>query len=79
MTPRTADLTSASDTTLVMAISRYDQQALAEVYRRHGGAVFGLGRRLLGDAAVAEELVQEVFLPALIQEGRATSRPGSTT
>lgn len=62
MTLRADDLTSASDTTLVMAISRYDQQALAEAYRRHGGAVFGLGRRLLGEAAVAEELVQEVFL-----------------
>src|SRR3954453_7397766 len=62
MTLRADDLTTASDTALVMAISRYDQRALAEVYRRHGGAVFGLGRRLLSAAAVAEELVQEVFL-----------------
>jgi len=62
MTLRADDLTSASDTALVMAISRYDQRALAEVYRRHGGAVFGLGRRLLSAPAVAEELVQEVFL-----------------
>src|SRR5438270_11391212 len=56
------DLSTASDATLVVSISRYRQEALAEAYRRHGGAVFGLARRLLNDAAVAEELVQEVFL-----------------
>jgi len=58
----TDDLSTASDATLVVSISRYHQEALAEAYRRHGGAVFGLARRLLGDAAIAEELVQEVFL-----------------
>src|SRR3954454_14583923 len=56
------DVTSASDAVLVVAVSRYQQEALAEAYRRHGGAVFGLARRLLGDPAIAEELVQEVFL-----------------
>jgi len=58
----TEDLTTASDAALVVSISRYHQDALAEAYRRHGGAVFGLAKRLLGDAAIAEELVQEVFL-----------------
>ena len=38
------------------------QEALAEAYRRHAGAVFALARRLLVDAALAEEIVQEVFL-----------------
>ena len=58
----TEDLSAASDAALVVGISRYRQEALAEAYRRHGGAVFGLARRLLGDASAAEELVQEVFL-----------------
>jgi len=58
----TEDLSTASDAALVVSISRYHQEALAEAYRRHGGAVFGLAKRLLGDAAIAEELVQEVFL-----------------
>ena len=58
----TPDLSTSSDAALVVAISRYHQDALAEAYRRHGGAVFGLARRLLSDAAVAEDLVQEVFL-----------------
>ena len=31
-------------------------------YRRHAGAVYGLGRRILGESALSEEMVQEVFL-----------------
>ena len=56
------DLTTCSDAVLVVAISRYRQEALAEAYRRHAGAVFALSRRLLVDKALAEEIVQEVFL-----------------
>jgi len=56
------DLRDCSDAVLVVAISRYRQDALAEAYRRHAGAVFALARRLLVDAALAEEIVQEVFL-----------------
>lgn len=56
------DLTTCSDAVLVIAISRYRQEALAEAYRRHAGAVFALSRRLLVDKALAEEIVQEVFL-----------------
>lgn len=56
------DFTTASDASLVVAIGRYKQAALAEAYRRHAGAVFGLAKRLLLDHAQAEEIVQEVFL-----------------
>jgi RNA polymerase sigma-70 factor (ECF subfamily) len=56
------DLAMVSDTGLVLALARYQQDALAEVYRRHAGAVFGLAKRLLADQAKAEEVVQEVFL-----------------
>lgn len=56
------DYTNASDASLVVAIGRYKQAALAEAYRRHAGAVFGLAKRLLLDHAQAEEIVQEVFL-----------------
>ncbi len=56
------DLATASDAVLVVAISRYRQEALAEAYRRHAGAVFALSRRLLIDTTLAEEIVQEVFL-----------------
>ncbi len=56
------DLAAASDATLVVAIGRWRQDALAEAYRRHAGAVFALARRLLADATLAEEVVQEVFV-----------------
>ena len=56
------DLRDCSDAVLVVAISRYRQDALAEAYRRHAGAVFALARRLLIDVTLAEEVVQEVFL-----------------
>jgi RNA polymerase sigma-70 factor (ECF subfamily) len=52
----------ASDAVLALSIARYDQEALAEAYRRHAGAVFGLARRLLVEQSLAEEIVQEVFL-----------------
>ena len=38
------------------------QQALAEIYRRHGGAVHALARRILRSDPPAEEITQEVFL-----------------
>jgi RNA polymerase sigma-70 factor (ECF subfamily) len=55
------DLTLASDATLVVAIARYRQEALAEAYRRHAGSVFALASRLLHEPTLAEEVVQEVF------------------
>ena len=56
------DLSDASDAALVVAIGRWRQDALAEAYRRHAGAVYGLARRVLVDPALAEEIVQEIFL-----------------
>jgi RNA polymerase sigma-70 factor, ECF subfamily len=56
------DLANTSDPALVVAIGRWRQDALAEAYRRHAGSVFGLARRLLTQHALAEEVVQEVFL-----------------
>jgi len=57
-----AGLRDASDASLVVAIARFRDTALAEVYRRHGDAAFGLAVRVLCDRTLAEELVQEVFL-----------------
>src|SRR5258707_11929589 len=73
------DFAAVSDATLVVAISRYQQDALAEAYRRHAGAVYGLARRLLYDVALAEEIVQEVFLrlwnsPDKFDPGRGSLR-----
>ena len=55
-------LRDASDGALAVAIGRWHEDALAEAFRRHGGATYALARRVLRDATAAEEVVQEVFL-----------------
>jgi RNA polymerase sigma-70 factor (ECF subfamily) len=77
MTASSDDLFGTSDATLVVAISRYHQNALAEAYRRHAGAVFGLARRLLMDPVLAEEVVQEVFLRLWDQPEKFDSERGT--
>lgn len=71
------DLTECSDAVLVVAISRYRQDALAEAYRRHAGAVFALAKRLLVDVGMAEEIVQEVFLRIWNQPEKFDAERGS--
>lgn len=58
----TEDLRSSSDAQLVVAIGRFHQSALAEAYRRHAGAAFGLALRILRVRPLAEDVIQEVFL-----------------
>jgi RNA polymerase sigma-70 factor (ECF subfamily) len=72
-----AELRTGSDATLVIAIARYEEEALAEVYRRHAGAVYGLARRVLWDSPLAEEVVQEVFLRLWSQPDRFDAERGS--
>jgi RNA polymerase sigma-70 factor (ECF subfamily) len=50
------------DAGLVRAIVDHDDRALAEAYRRHGDSCFALARRVLFDRALAEEVVQEIFV-----------------
>ncbi|MFI5041772.1 MAG: RNA polymerase sigma factor [Acidimicrobiales bacterium] len=69
----------ASDAALVVAIGRWREEALAEAFRRHAGAVHALARRVLGDGNHAEEVVQEVFLrlwntPERFDPGRGSLR-----
>jgi RNA polymerase sigma-70 factor (ECF subfamily) len=55
-------LSRSPDAALVELVADRQEGALAEVYRRHGGPVFGLAKRLLRDPDLAEEIVQEVML-----------------
>jgi RNA polymerase sigma-70 factor (ECF subfamily) len=71
------DLRDASDARLVVGIGRFREDALAEAYRRHGGAVFALSRRLTGERALAEEVVQEVFLRLWNEPDRFDPERGS--
>lgn len=66
-----------SDAQLVTSIARYNEVALAEAYRRHGGAVFGLAKRVLNNPADAEDVTQEVFLRLWNQPDRFDPARGS--
>jgi RNA polymerase sigma-70 factor (ECF subfamily) len=66
-----------SDAQLAVAIGRFRDDALAEAYRRHGGAVFALARRVTGDSGDAEDVTQEVFLRLWNQPDRFDADRGS--
>jgi RNA polymerase sigma-70 factor (ECF subfamily) len=66
-----------SDAQLVTSIARYSEVALAEAYRRHGGAVFGLAKRVLANPTDAEDVTQEVFLRLWNQPDRFDPARGS--
>ena len=68
-----------TDARLALMIADRHEMALAEVYRRHGGPIFGLAKRLLRDPDLAQEVVQNVMLrlwanPEKFDEGRGTLR-----
>lgn len=72
-------LEDASDAALIVAVGRWRQDALAEVYRRHAGAILALARRLLASREDAEEVVQEIFVrlwnqPERFDPGRGSLR-----
>ena len=71
------DPRAASDAQLVVAIGRFHQAALAEAYRRHAGATFGLALRILNTRTLAEDVVQEVFLRLWNQPEKFDSERGS--
>jgi RNA polymerase sigma-70 factor (ECF subfamily) len=50
------------DEDLVVRIGAGDKRAASELVRRHLPKMVGLGRRMLGDAAEAEDVAQDVFL-----------------
>lgn len=63
---------------LVARLRAGDRDALASVYEAHHAAVRGFARRMVGDIAVAEDLVHEAFmaLPKAVRRfrGEATLR-----
>jgi RNA polymerase sigma factor (sigma-70 family) len=58
------------DASLGKLIASHDPAALEELYDRHGGACYGLARRVVTDEQLAQDVVQEVFLA--IWRGAAT-------
>jgi RNA polymerase sigma-70 factor, ECF subfamily len=56
------DSTTLSDTTLLERIGSGDARALEQLYERYVRQCFGLALRMLGEPALCEEVIQEVFL-----------------
>lgn len=71
------DLDMASDAILVVAVGRWSEPALAEIYRRHGGAVHALARRILSSTSRADDVTQDVFVDLWRRPERFDSARGS--
>jgi len=56
------EVRDAGDEDLMGLVARGDEQALSELYDRYSRPVYATGVRLLGDAQLAEELVQDAFM-----------------
>ena len=78
--PLPRDFAHLSDEALVALVARSADSALAELYDRYGRVAYGLALRILRDAALAEDAVQDGFLavwrtaPQFVPErGKASS------
>jgi RNA polymerase sigma-70 factor (ECF subfamily) len=66
-----------ADRALVRAIAGGSAEALADLYDRHAGIVFGLARRIVSRAEDAEEVVQDVFSQVWRQASRYVNERAS--
>jgi RNA polymerase sigma factor (sigma-70 family) len=55
-------LANLSDESLLLFVARSDEDALAELYDRYGRVAYSLALRILRDAALAQDAVQDAFL-----------------
>src|SRR5215475_8467849 len=51
-----------SDAALVSSVRSGNEDAMAELYDRYSSVVYAVALRVLGNAAAAEDVLQEVFL-----------------
>lgn len=73
---RMLDLTTSTDVLLLERIGSGDASALEQLYERYVRQCFGLALRMMGDAALSEEVVQEVFIKVWSQPGSYSAQKG---
>ena len=74
-----AALRELADAELVRRVADRRPEAVAELYDRHAPRLLALARRILGNAADAEEVVQEALVQVWAQAGRYDPRRASVT
>lgn len=70
-------LPRTEDPALVAAVAQGNRQALGALYDLHAPLLFGLARRMLGNAAAAEDLLHDVFLEVWQHAAEYTPDRGS--
>jgi len=51
-----------NDVTLIARLRAGDETAMADLYDRYSGIVYGVALRVLGDTTAAEDVLQDIFL-----------------
>ena len=68
-----------SDDTALLELASEDELALATLYDRYGGLVYGTAHRIVGDRHLAEEVMQDVFVSAWRSAGSYRRERGSVS
>ena len=71
--------TALEDAELLRKVADGDEAAVEALYNRYGRACFALARRILDDAQLAEDVVQQVFLALWQGSGYDASRGAVST
>ncbi|GAB4508801.1 MAG: sigma-70 family RNA polymerase sigma factor [Anaerolineae bacterium] len=71
-----AEMRTLEDQELMARVATRDEQALTELYRRYGDAVYSLAMRMLNQSQWAEEVTQDTFLKAWHQADRWSAAQG---
>jgi RNA polymerase sigma-70 factor, ECF subfamily len=73
----TQDLRRLADEELMQLVQSGDPRAFEVIYDRHGGAAFSLAYRMVGNRALAEDVVQEAMVSIWRSGGRYERARGS--
>jgi RNA polymerase sigma-70 factor (ECF subfamily) len=66
-----------SESDLLRRIASGDEDAFRAIYRRHQGPVYRFAKHMSGDATVAEDVTQEVFMTLIDKRARFDAGRGS--